>query len=153
MPFVIKWPGVIQPGSRPTAMIQNIDYAPTFLEVAGVNIPDEVQGRSIVPVLKGESDAVRKAVYYAYYELGEHAVPQHFGVRTKRYKLIHFPWSQEWNMFDLKNDPEELKNIYGNPEYAEVQKHLHDEYQRLREEFDAPSYEAFSPKPKLKSSK
>ncbi len=146
MPFLIKWPGVVKPGSKPEAMIQNIDYAPTFLEMAGMKAPKEVQGRSFVPILKGEKEKIREAVYYAYYELGEHRVPQHFGVRTKTHKLIHFPWTKEWNMFDLEKDPGEMVNIYDKPEAAEMQKHLHAEYDRLRKEFDAPTYNEFAPK-------
>ena len=148
MPFVIKWPGVITPGSRPQALIQNIDYAPTFLEMAGLEAPEEVQGKSIVPILKDSKAKVRDTLYYAYYELGEHAVPQHFGVRTDRYKLFHLPWTEEWQMFDLQNDPQELTNIYGSKAHAEVQQHLHDEYVRLRVQFDAPGYDEYAPKKK-----
>ena len=91
MPFLIRWPGVVAPGSKPEELIQNIDYAPTFLEMAGLEIPAEVQGRSLMPLLKGSAEPWRTSLYYAYYELGEHAVPQHFGVRTSRHKLIYFP--------------------------------------------------------------
>ena len=145
MPFLIKWPGVIKPGSRPEGLIQNIDYAPTFLDMAGLSAPEAVQGKSIVPILKDSHTTVRDTVYYAYYEVGEHAVPQHFGVRNKRHKLFYLPWTDEWQMFDLKNDPDEMVNVYGNPEYAAVQKQLHGEYVRLRKEFDCPSYEANNP--------
>jgi N-acetylglucosamine-6-sulfatase len=148
MPFVIKWPGVVEPGSRPQALIQNIDYAPTFLEMAGLEWPVEVQGKSIVPILKDPSAKIRDTLYYAYYELGEHAVPQHFGVRNDRYKLFYLPGTDEWQMFDLQQDPLELTNIYGREASAEVQQHLHDEYNRLRAQFDAPSYEEFAPKKK-----
>ncbi len=148
MPFVIKWPGQIKPNSRPEAMIQNIDYAPTFLEMAGLSAPPEVQGKSIVNILKGKEQSVRKALYYAYYEHGEHSVPQHFGVRTKTHKLIHFPFTKEWNLFDLQADPQEINNIYGQKEHAAIQEHLHAEYQRLRSEFDAPPYEKFKTKRK-----
>ena len=145
MPFIIRWPGAVKPGSRPEAMIQNIDYAPTFMHIAGGNVPEEVQGLSIVPVLKGDKAKVRDSIYYAYYEIGEHNVPQHFGVRTDRYKLIHFPVSDEWNMFDLKEDPSEMKSVYGDAKYAEVQKELHAEYQRLRKHYDAPAYHTHIP--------
>jgi N-acetylglucosamine-6-sulfatase len=146
MPFVIRWPGVVAPGSRPQALIQNIDYAPTFLEMAGLKSPAEVQGKSIVPILKDPQAKVRDTLYYAYYELGEHAVPQHFGVRNDRYKLFHLPWTDEWQMFDLQQDPRELTNVYGDESYAEVQQHLLDEYGRLRAEFDAPGYDEFAPR-------
>ena len=145
MPFVIRWPGVVKPGSRPNALIQNIDYAPTFLQMAGLEVPTEVHGKSIVPILKDSNAKVRETLYYAYYELGEHAVPQHFGVRTQRYKLFHLPWTKEWQMFDLDQDPQEMMNIYGDQNYASAQKHLHREYERLRAEFNAPTYEKYAP--------
>jgi N-acetylglucosamine-6-sulfatase len=145
MPFIIRWPGVIQAGSKPDAMIQNIDYAPTFMEVAAGDVPDEVQGLSFLPVLKGEKKKLRGSIYYAYYELGEHNVPQHFGVRTERYKLIHFPLTDEWNMFDLKEDPKEMRSVYGDAKYADIQKELHAEYKRVREYYDAPPYHTHIP--------
>jgi N-acetylglucosamine-6-sulfatase len=140
MPFLIRWPGVIKPNSRPQELIQNIDYAPTFAEIAGIEIPRDVQGRSLVPVFKGKAREWRKSVYYAYYEVGEHAVPQHFGVRTHRHKLIYFPATNEWNMFDLQKDPGEMVNVYENPEYREVRTAMSAEYQCLRELYEAPPY-------------
>ncbi|MFC4994112.1 sulfatase [Rubritalea tangerina] len=148
MPFLIKWPGVIKPGSRPKDLIQNIDYAPTWLEMAGVEVPDDVQGRSIVPLLKGKVDDWRESVYYAYYEIGEHAVPQHYGVRTKTHKLFYLPATQEWQMFDLVKDPEEMVSVYENPEYSKVREELTQEYYRLRAYYEAPSYEEYAPKKK-----
>ncbi len=144
MPFLIKWPGVIKAGSRPGALIQNIDYAPTFLEMAGVLAPAEVQGKSIVPVLKDASKVLRDTVYYSYYELGEHRVPQHFGVRTKRYKLFYIPMTDEWQMFDLEKDPDEMKSVYGNPEYGVVQDDMRKRYDQIREDVGAPSYEEYA---------
>lgn len=141
MPFVIRWPGKVQPGSRPDALIQNIDYAPTFLAMAKQPIPDEVQGKSLMPVLLDGKKEVRDSLYYAYYELGEHAVPQHFGVRTKTLKLFYLPKTDEWQMFDLVNDPNEMVNVYGQLEYADFQSRLTAEYHRLREEFEAPDYD------------
>ncbi|MFY9251913.1 MAG: sulfatase [Fuerstiella sp.] len=146
MPFVIRWPGTIEPNSRPTALIQNIDYAPTFLEMAGLDTPAEVQGQSIVPALKNSSQQLRDALYYAYYELGEHAVPQHFGVRTQMHKLFYLPETNEWQMFDLVNDPQEMTNIYGQPSAKAVQAKLHARYDALRKQYDAPTYEAYAPR-------
>jgi arylsulfatase A-like enzyme len=111
MPFLIRWPGVIPPRTHSTALIQNIDYAPTFLEMAGLEIPEEIQGRSLVPLLRNEGDALpdwRDAIYYAYYEnAAVHNVPIHDGVRTDRYKLMFFPRTSEWQLFDLELDPKE----------------------------------------------
>ncbi|MEX0324286.1 MAG: sulfatase [Puniceicoccaceae bacterium] len=140
MPFLIRWPGVVNPGSRPQELIQNIDYAPTFAEIAGIRIPEDIQGHSLVPVLKNEAKDWRKSVYYAYYEEGEHAVPRHFGVRTHRHKLIYFPDTDEWNMFDLHKDPTEMINVYDNPEYLKIRSALTTEYLRLRDHYDAPPY-------------
>ena len=138
MPFVARWPGKIEPGSRPAALIQNIDYAPTFMEIAGEPIPQEVQGKSILPILKDSSQEIRDSLYYAYYELGEHAVPQHFGVRTKTHKLFYLPATKEWQMFDLVNDPNELLNVYDHPDYRAMRSDLTQQYHALREQYKAP---------------
>lgn len=138
MPFLIRWPGVVKPRSRPTELIQNIDYAPTFLEIAGLDVPAEVQGASIVPLLKQQATTWRRSLYYAYYEFGEHAVPPHFGVRTQRHKLIHFPRSNEWNLFDLETDPGEMKSVHDEPAYQQVRASLTAEYERLRNLYEAP---------------
>ena len=140
MPFLIRWPGVIKPGSRHKELIQNIDYAPTFLEIAGLDVQDDIQGKSLVPLLKGNTKDWRESLYYSYYELGEHAVPQHFGVRTQRYKLFYLPQSDEWNMFDLKSDPHELVSVHEQPEYEQTRKDLHAEFTRLRQEYEAPPF-------------
>ncbi len=121
MPFVIKWPGVIEPGSRNQHLIQNLDYASTFLEVAGAPIPQDLQGLSLVPLLKGESPSDwRKSIYYHYYEYPSvHMIPRHFGIRTDRYKLMKFyQFGEEWEFYDLETDPDELTNQFNNPEYA-----------------------------------
>ncbi len=138
MPFVIRWPGVTTPGSRPLEMIQNIDYAPTFLEAAGIKIPTEIQGKSILPTLKGETKSWRKSLYYSYYGKGEHNVPTHFGVRSETHKLFYIPDTKEWQMFDLIKDPQEMKSVYGDPTYATEQKELTAEFQRLRKHYEAP---------------
>ena len=138
MPFLIRWPGVVRPDSRPEALIQNIDYAPTFLAAAGLESPPEVQGRSLLPVLTGDTKDWRKSLYYAYYEFGEHAVPQHFGVRTRTHKLIYFPRTDEWNLFDLERDPHEMRSVHDDPAYRQIRSTLTAEYQRLRKYYDAP---------------
>jgi arylsulfatase A-like enzyme/lysophospholipase L1-like esterase len=135
MPFLIRWPGVITPGQRPDALIQNIDYAPTFLEMAGVPVPAEMQGRSFVPILRnGQAPSDwRDAIYYAYYEnAAVHSVPEHDGVRTDRYKLMHFPRTREWQLFDLETDPQELRSVHGDPAYAPILGGLQKRRQDLR---------------------
>ncbi len=109
-----------------------------------------MQGRSLLPLFKNADAEWRKSVYYAYYELGEHRVPQHFGVRTDRHKLIYFPNSDEWNLFDLVKDPQEMVSVHANPEYESVRKSMTAEYNRLRKHFDAPSYAEYAPKPRKK---
>ncbi|MFT6058672.1 MAG: arylsulfatase A-like enzyme [Lentimonas sp.] len=122
MPFIIKWPDVITPGSRQQKMVQNIDYAETFLDIAQAAIPDDMQGRSLLPLLKGESvNDWRDSIYYHYYEYPSvHMVPKHNGIRTERYKLMHFYEFGEWEFYDLENDPEELNNLYGKTDFAEL---------------------------------
>ena len=105
-------------------MIQNIDYAPTFAEIAGQKAPETVQGKSLIPIFLDSSKKVRDSLYYAYYELGEHAVPQHFGVRTATHKLFYLPKTDEWQLFDLVNDPDELVNAFDKPSYSKVQSNL-----------------------------
>ena len=145
MPFLVRWPGVLKPGSQPQELIQNIDYAPTFLEAAGLDIPNEVQGRSLLPLLQGNAQEWRTSLYYAYYELGEHAVPQHFGVRTARHKLIYFPRTDEWNLFDLERDPHEMKSVHADPGYEDTRAELTTEFARLRKQFDAPPFVSRKP--------
>ena len=141
MPFVIRWPGTITPGTEPEALIQNIDYASTFLEIAGEPVPQEIQGHSLVPIFKDSTKTVRDSLYYAYYELGEHAVPQHFGVRTKTKKLFYLPTTDEWQLFDLEKDPSEMINFFDHPNYVSIRSELKKEYNALRKKFNAPDYE------------
>ena len=141
MPFIIRWPGVTTAGSRPAQLIQNIDYAPTFLEAAGLPAPAVVQGRSIAPVLRGNVENWRTSIYYAYYEKGEHNVPQHYGVRTSTQKLFFLPDWDEWQLFDLENDPLEMRSVYDDPAYADAREALTQEFHRLREHYDAPAFE------------
>ncbi|MGE0376854.1 MAG: sulfatase-like hydrolase/transferase [Planctomycetaceae bacterium] len=124
MPFLIRWPGVIEPGTKSAALIQNIDYAPTFLEAAGVDVPEEIQGRSLLPVFKNGGEAPsdwRDAIYYAFYENASvHNAPRQDGVRSERYKAMFFPRTNEWNLFDLEKDPQELTSLHDDPNYAEI---------------------------------
>ena len=137
MPFLVRWPGVIKAGSRNRDLIQNIDFAPTFLEIAGAATPEAIQGQSIVPLLKGQRpNDWRDSLYYHYYEFpGAHSVRRHYGVRTERYKLIHFYRKQEWELFDLATDPDEMRNEYANPNYGETLSMLKGELDRLRAQY------------------
>src|SRR4029077_1703991 len=134
-PLLVRWPGVVKPGSTNDDLVSNLDFAETFLDAAGVAAPDEMQGRSLVPILKGQTpDDWRKSFYYHYYEYpGDHAVHRHYGVVTPRYKLVHFyePDAKYWELFDLEKDPKELKSVHGAEDYAKVQKELETELARL----------------------
>lgn len=138
MPFLVRWPGVIKTGSRSRTMIQNIDYAPTFLDIAGVEIPETVQGRSLLPVLKAsgaEPEDWRKGLYYYYSGERTHQVAAHDGVSNKRYKLMYFAGTKEWNLFDLEKDPQEMKSVHADPAYAEVLAEMKTLYDGLRGEY------------------
>ena len=93
-----------------------------------------------MPLFRGQNPSWRESLYYAYYELGEHAVPQHFGVRTAKHKLIYFPNSREWNLFDLERDPQEMTSVHAEARYQDLRKQLEKELERLRKAYDAPPY-------------
>ncbi|MBP87939.1 MAG: sulfatase [Planctomycetaceae bacterium] len=136
MPLIVKWPGVTK-GSVNTDLVQNLDYAETFLDLAGAKISDDMQGRSLVPVLKGETpDDWRESIYYHYFEYPSvHMVAKHNGIRTQRYKLIHFYQFDEWELYDLEKDPDELTNLYGKPRYADLTGVLKRDLEELREHY------------------
>ena len=133
MPFIIRWPGVVKPGTRFNEFIQNIDYAETFVDIAGGKIPAGLHGKSLVPVLRGEPPADwRKSVYYHFYENATHNVAKHYGVRTEQFTLAYFYQTGEWELYDLKNDPQQLRNVYADPAYAGKVSELKAELNRLR---------------------
>ncbi len=135
-PFIIKWPGVVKPGRRINAMIQNIDYAPTLLECAGIDAPSDVQGDSFKPILEGKTpEDWRKTILYTYYGRGAHAVKTHYGVRGRRFKLVHFPETDEWEFYDIKKDPTEMKNLYGQAKYEKPVARMKRELKRLGEKY------------------
>ena len=145
-PFMLRWPGVVRPGRRTELLAQNIDLAPTFLEIVGVDAPDRMQGESLVPILVAGDDAEvedigwRDALYYRYYESnGPHKVPKHEGVRTSRYKLMRFPELGEVEMYDLQVDPDEMTSVANDPEYAIIRERLERLLVRLRAEYDVPT--------------
>jgi len=136
-PLLISWPGVTRPGSVNRDMVSNLDLAETFLDMGGLEVPGDMQGRSIVPILKGNTPFNwRKEHYYHYYEYpGYHKVKRHYGISTERYKLIHYYYDiDEWELYDMKIDSLELKNIYQDPAYAKVSVSLHKKLEELRKE-------------------
>jgi arylsulfatase A-like enzyme len=141
-PLLVRWPGMAKTGTVNGDIVSNVDFAATFLEAAGVEAPKDLQGRSLVPLLKGQTPSDwRKSFYYHYYEYpGPHSVQRHYGVVTDRYKLVRFYEleANQWELFDLKTDPHEMTSVFGKPEYAEAQKQLEAELARLRAELKVP---------------
>jgi arylsulfatase A-like enzyme len=176
MPLIVRWPGVVKPGSRPTPLVQNIDYAETFVEMAGGRVPDGLHGRSLVPILRnvfahrqagksgikdlpdcrpmgkntGETPADwRKSIYYHYYDPG-HGVAKHYGVRTDRYTLVCFYETNEWELFDNEKDPRQLRSVYADPAYAKTVEELKAELARLRALYKDNGEDA-TPRAKIKT--
>ncbi|HMQ49744.1 MAG TPA: sulfatase [Saprospiraceae bacterium] len=146
MPFLVQWPGHIKPGSSTDALCMNLDIAPTLLELAGVAIPEEMQGSSFARFFKKPTHKKgwQKAIYYHYFEYpGTHSVKRHYGVRTERYKLIHFYYDIDaWELYDLEKDPREMNNVFDDPAYAKIREalkkqlhQLHDKYEDHPEDF------------------
>ena len=138
MPFIIRYPGNIKPGTRIEQMTLNVDFAPTLLEMAGVDIPEDMHGESFAPLLQGEGEEQwRDAVYYHYYEYPKwHNVQPHYGIRTERYKLIHFYYDVDvWELYDLQEDPNELNNLYNNQEHEALIAGLKDELKVLQKNY------------------
>jgi len=141
MPFLIRWPGVVKPGVRSQALIQNIDYAPTFLEAAGIKIPEDIQGRSLLPVFKNNGVAPadwRKALYYYYTGEATHNVAKHDGVSTQRYKIMRFPDTDEWQLFDREKDPQEMRSFHEDPAYTEALATMKALYHQMRTTYEIP---------------
>ncbi len=121
-------------------LAQNIDFAPTFLEAAGVEVPEDIQGMSLKPLLKSEQKAQkwRNVLYYHYYEKGEHRVPRHEGIRTDRYKLIWFYDTDEWEFYDLAKEPNEMKSGYNDSDNADLIRELKIALDKERAKFGIP---------------
>ncbi|TDB62695.1 sulfatase family protein [Arundinibacter roseus] len=133
-PLLVKWPSVIKPGSKNSQMVQNLDFAQTFLEAAGIVPPADMQGESLIPIFKGEGKNFRDAAYYHYYEYPSvHMVKRHYGIVTEKYKLVHFYYDiDEWELYDRTSDPNEMKNVYIDPKYASIKAELHKKLADLR---------------------
>ena len=141
MPFVIRYPKMIKAGSTSRAICMNIDFGPTFLDLAGIEVPSEMQGRSFRKVLekKGRIPAGwREAAYYHYYEYpAEHSVKRHYGIRTSDCKLIHFYNDiDQWEMYDMKADPQEMRNVYDDPAYAGKRAQMHRILEQVQQEYE-----------------
>ena len=141
-PLLIRWPNKIKPGITNDEMVQNLDFAQTFLDVAQIQTPADMQGKSLLPLLT-DTNLVwdREAVYYHYYEYpGPHMVKRHYGIVTKDYKLAHFYYDvDEWELYDRKKDPQEMTNVYNDPDYADIIDKLYDKLLKLRIKYaDSP---------------
>jgi len=141
-PLLVRWPGMVKAGTTNDDIVSNLDFAETFLDIAGVDVPDDMQGASLKPLMAGTTPADwRKSAYFHYYEFpGAHSVRRHYGVADGRFKLMHFyePDVDEWEMYDLADDPKELNNVFGQSKYAAQQTRLTDELARLRELYQVP---------------
>jgi arylsulfatase A-like enzyme len=136
-PLLVRWPGMVNAGTVNSELVQNLDFAPTLLEAAGATVPADMQGISMVPLLTGQGGEWREALYYHYYEYpGIHAVKRHYGIATRRYKLIHFYHDvDEWELYDLQADPAELNNVFGQEPYAAIQARLESQLESLRRHY------------------
>ena len=140
MPMVMACPSIIRPGTKINQLTQNIDFAPTFLDLCGIEIPADMQGISFKPLLEGKKvKNWRKYLYYHYYEFpGFHSVRAHYGIKGKRYKLIHFYKDNNWELYDLKTDPHEMNNIFGKPGTEKITYKLKTELKKLQQTYQVP---------------
>ena len=136
-PILMRYPKEIKKGIEINELIQNLDFAPTFLDYAGIEIPSNIQGKSFRNIVNQTHSEWRDAIYYTYYEYPSvHMVKRHYGVRTHRYKLMHFYYDiDEWEMYDLEEDPSEMNNIYDNPEYVNIKDMMHERLVDLRNKY------------------
>lgn len=152
-PLIVRWPDKIKAGSVNKDLVMNLDYPETFLELAGLPIPADMQGRSLVPVLKGNTPSDwRKSVYYHYYEFPQpHHVHPHYGIRTDKHKLIHFYTINEWELYDLEKDPSEMQSRYMDPAYEQTVADLKRQLEELRKQYkddgSVAEFDSLTPKP------
>jgi len=141
-PLVARWPGQVKPGSVNASLVSNLDFAETFLDLAGQPVPADMQGRSLLPILRGQTPADwRKAFYYHYFEFpAPHHVRPHYGVITDAFKLVHFYGTDVdyWELFDTKKDPNEMTSEYDNTDYRAIRTELEAELKRLRIDLKVP---------------
>ncbi len=136
-PILMRYPKEIKPGIEVNELIQNLDFAPTFLDYAGLDIPKDLQGKSFRNIVNENSSEWRDAIYYTYYEYPSvHMVKRHYGVRTDRYKLMHYYYDiDEWEMYDLQEDPSEMNNVYNNPIYSDIREMMHNRLVEMRDKY------------------
>ncbi|MBI1872919.1 MAG: sulfatase [Acidobacteria bacterium] len=134
-PLLVRWPRAVKAGTRSDAIALNVDFAPTLLDAAGLAVPADMQGRSLLPVLRGRTPPDwRTSMYYRYYhDPGDHNTRAHYGLRTRTHKLIYFWKKDQWELFDLANDPFELHNLYGQPGHDTLTATLKAELLRLKQ--------------------
>ncbi len=156
-PLLVRWPGVAAAGSVNHELVMNLDLAQTLLEIGGTPAPSSMQGRSLVPLLRGRTPADwRDAIYYQYFAFPDwHMVHRQYGVRTRRYKLIHFYEVGKWELFDLDRDPLELHSVHADPQYAGVRQELEAKLHQLRRQYEVPEQDPvphtpFEPPPELR---
>ncbi len=156
-PLIVRWPGVVEAGTVNTDLVMNLDFAQTFLDIAGTTADPGMQGRSILPLLRGTTpDDWRDAIYYQYFAFPDwHMVHRQYGIRTHRHKLIHYYEIGEWELFDLALDPNELNSVHDDPRYADVRSRLTDRLYELRRQYDVPAVDPvphvpFDPPPHLR---
>jgi arylsulfatase A-like enzyme len=149
-PLIMKPPKGYESKGKIEEMVQNLDWAPTILDVAGVDIPEDMQGQSLKPLLQGKNPEWREALYYHYYEYpGAHSVKRHYGIRTERYKLMHFYYDIDtWELYDLKKDPKEMNNLYGKEGYEEITEKLKKQLNALRDKYKVPEKDPWLPESK-----
>ncbi|MBS0031826.1 sulfatase family protein [Chitinophaga sp. 22321] len=136
-PMMMRYPGVVKPGTVNRNMVMNLDIAPTALSAAGLAVPKDIQGSSILPLVTNTKAKGRNAMYYHYYENGEHQVSPHFGISTGRYKLIRFyKRVVAWELYDLQKDPDEMHNLYGMKEYGKTVQALKQQLNKLIDQYD-----------------
>jgi arylsulfatase A-like enzyme len=136
MPFIVRWPGHIKAGSVQSSLAINVDFAPTFMDVAGLKVPTDMQGASLLPLFRGKKPSSwRTGFYYRYYhDPGDHNTRAHYGIRTDTHKLIHYWKKNQWELFDLTHDPDEMHNIYADPAQKRTVEELKKQLFRLKKE-------------------
>ena len=137
-PLLVRYPKEIKPGTKIDKLVQNLDFAPTLLDYAGIQIPEDMQGESFRNLASGKTNQFRDFAYYTYYEYpAVHAVKRHYGVATQRYKLMHFYYDiDEWELYDLEKDPDEMQNVYDDPAYADVREMMHKKLDNVRKYYE-----------------